>query len=571
MNRIFSVLFLTLGLFMSQSNAQAPLIQVIHNSPDPAAATVDIWFDATRIADNLSFRNATQYITGAAGTHDISITGSTATDTVGAVAKFTVNLTANTNYVVAADGMVNTTGYSPATAFDLKIYNMGLQNAGNANQIDMLVHHGSTDAPTVDIRTQDLGTALADDISFGEFQGYVNLNDEDYIIRVTDATGTTVVKSYLANLNNLGIAGEAVVAVASGFLDPSMNNNGPAFGIYVAQSGGGQMVQLQEVTNPPRVQVIHNSAGMGADSVDIYLDAVKIADNLKFREATAFIDAFPGGRIVSVADPNSTDTVGAVAQFPVSLDADETYIVVANGLVDTTGYSPTTAFGISAYIGAKESATGGAGKVDVLVHHGATDAPVVDVRAEDTTTVLVNDIAYNTFASNGYLELDTLDYVIRVATADGSTIVESYTAPLKTLGLGGAAITVVASGFLDPSANNNGPAFGLWVALASGGGLVELPVVSTTNVNKAEQTLETFTVFPNPSEGNINVTFDLRTSSDVNLDIINVNGQLLQTQELGDLAKGSYTETMNLDLSTGLYLLRIRTNNTIQTKMITIK
>ncbi|MCH2043806.1 MAG: DUF4397 domain-containing protein [Saprospiraceae bacterium] len=571
MNRIFSVLFLTLGLFMSQSNAQAPLIQVIHNSPDPAAATVDIWFDATRIADDLSFRNATEYITGAAGTHDISITSSTATDTAGAVAKFTVNLTANTNYVVVADGMVNTTGYTPATAFDLKIYNMGLETAGNANQIDMLVHHGSTDAPTVDIRTQDLGTALVDDIAFGEFQGYVNLNDEDYIIRVTDATGATVVKSYLANVNELGLAGGAIVAVASGFLDPSVNNNGPAFGIWVAPAAGGAMVELAEVTNPPRVQIIHNSAGAGADSVDIYLDAVKVADNLKFREATAFIDAFPGARTVSVAAPNSTDTVGAVAQFPVTLSADETYIVVANGLVNTTGYSPAAAFDLSIYAGAKEAATNGAGKVDLLVHHGATDAPVVDVRGEDTTTVLVNDIAYNTFASSGYLELDTLDYVIRIATADGSTIVQSYTAPLNTLGLGGAAITVVASGFLDPSVNNNGPAFGLWVALASGGGLVELPVVSATSVNKAEQSLETFTVFPNPSEGDVNVAFDLRSNSDVSLDIINVNGQIIETQELGQLAKGSYTETMNLDLSTGLYLLRIRTNNTIQTKMITIK
>ena len=45
----------------------------------------------------------------------------------------------------------------------------------------------------------------------------------------------------------------------------------------------------------------------------------------------------------------------------------------------------------------------------------------------------------------------------------------------------GASGVVVASGFLDPTSNSNGEAFGLFVALPSGGDLVALPVSKTAN------------------------------------------------------------------------------------------
>jgi hypothetical protein len=113
-----------------------------------------------------------------------------------------------------------------------------------------------------------------------------------------------------------------------------------------------------------------------------------------------------------------------------------------------------------------------AGNTDVLVHHGSPDAPTVDVVNQDGGAVLVDDISYTEF--QGYLELPTDDYLIDITTSDGSTTVAGYQAYLAELGLADAAVTVFASGFLDPGANQDGPAFGLWVSLASGGALVEL-------------------------------------------------------------------------------------------------
>ncbi len=232
-----------------------------------------------------------------------------------------------------------------------------------------------------------------------------------------------------------------------------------------------------------RVQVIHNSADAAASLVDVYLDGTLLIDDFAFRTASSFINA-PAGTEISVAIAPSTSTsVGdAIATFPYTLTDGETYVLVAEGIVSASGYNPATAFDIAVYAMGQEAAAT-TGNTDLLVHHGATDAPTVDVNEVSGPAVLVDNISYGEFDANGYLELPTADYNINISTADGSTVVESYDAPLATLGLNDAAAVVVASGFLDPTVNSNGPAFGLWVALPSGGALVELPITGAATGN----------------------------------------------------------------------------------------
>ena len=116
---------------------------------------------------------------------------------------------------------------------------------------------------------------------------------------------------------------------------------------------------------------------------------------------------------------------------------------------------------------------------EVLVYHGSTDAPTVDVVVPFSGTnpfipsAIVNNANYGAFA--GYLNLPTADYKLQIRDEFSENVVAEYSAPLQTLNLGGAALTVVASGFLNPTVNSNGPAFGLYVALPAGGALIPLP------------------------------------------------------------------------------------------------
>ncbi|MFO7608912.1 MAG: hypothetical protein R6X35_06905, partial [Candidatus Krumholzibacteriia bacterium] len=79
--------------------------------------------------------------------------------------------------------------------------------------------------------------------------------------------------------------------MASGFLNPDLNSNGPEFGLWVALASGGELIELPLYTGPmARLQVIHNSSDAAAGVVDVWANDVKLIENFTFRTATPFID-----------------------------------------------------------------------------------------------------------------------------------------------------------------------------------------------------------------------------------------------------------------------------------------
>ena len=227
---------------------QTARVQVIHNSADAAAETVDVYLNETLLIPNFEFRTASPFVDAPAGLEiELSVAPPNSSGVEDAIYTAPVTLSADETYIVVADGIVSGSGYNPPQPFGLQIYDMGRELADESGNTDVLVHHGSTDAPTVDIIETGVGAGtLVDNISYTEFQGYLELPTADYIIDVTDETGSVTVASFQAPLASLELDGAALVAVATGFLDPSQNSDGPAFGIGVALPTGGPLVMLPE-------------------------------------------------------------------------------------------------------------------------------------------------------------------------------------------------------------------------------------------------------------------------------------------------------------------------------------
>ncbi|MGB1318406.1 MAG: T9SS type A sorting domain-containing protein, partial [Flavobacteriales bacterium] len=466
-----------------------------------------------------------------------------------------------------ANGIVSGSGYSPAPAFGLDIYAGAREAAdGGAGTNDVLVYHGSTDAPMVDVDELNvvMGEAV-NDLSYTEFQGYLALGVDDYMLQVQAASTGGAVAAFDAPLANLGVDGAALTVLASGFLDPSMNSNGPAFGLFASTGVAGPLLELP--MSMARIEVIHNSADAAAAVVDVFINDVETVPDFAFRTTTGFIDV-PAGMPLSIeVAPDGAGLGGALPAIEIPfLASGETYIAIANGIVSGSGYSPAPAFGLDIYAGAREQAANqGMNETDVLVYHGSTDAPTVDVAETGVGAgTIVDDISYSEF--QGYLELGTSNYELTIQNDLGTVDVASFQAPLQTLMLEDAAITVLASGFLDPSMNSNGAGFGLWVSLGTAGGLV--PLSNVTGVNEVES-ISNAGLYPNPTNDNATMFFDLTEGENINLDVVNTMGQRVFTESFGNMTSGTHrVEIPANQMAPGFYFVNLRTNSgVVSTKM----
>ncbi|MEO1588770.1 MAG: DUF4397 domain-containing protein, partial [Bacteroidota bacterium] len=140
------VLGMVLSIFSGQAFAQVN-VQVIHNSPDPLADSVDIYLDGVLAVSDLKFREATEFLAISSSTSDIGVAPGNSTSVDDTVANFPVILQDGVDYIIVANGVLTTANYDQtlyggAIAFDLEIYANALQNS-NPGFNDILVFHGS--------------------------------------------------------------------------------------------------------------------------------------------------------------------------------------------------------------------------------------------------------------------------------------------------------------------------------------------------------------------------------------------------------------------------------------------
>jgi len=560
-----------LSLLSSGAIAQAPTFQIIHNCADAAATNVKIWANGGVLVNNLTFRNATSTSSVAAGVYTIGVSLPTATSQAQSVAQFTVTFATGVDYKIVANGIVSPSGYAPTNMmapFTLNTYTTpSSATLPTMMQTQILVNHGSTDAPTVDVVAPFTGTLpvipniLVNNAAYTNFSNWLTVGTANLKIQVRDQFSENVVQEYSAPLQTLMLGGARITVVASGFLNPAVNSSGPAFGLWVATAAGGSLIALPTTTTTStRLQAIHNCADAAANQVDVWLkssatgtNAILIADNFTFRTATPFID-IPTAQVVtlSIAPPTSTSVASALANFTYNLVPTSKYQLIASGILTPVGYTPNSVaapFNLIANSSVRERATMGT-NTDVLIFHGSTDAPAVNVLAIGGGT-LASNMAYSNYNAAGYNMLPTNNYSLAITNTAGTTTVATYLAPLSTLSLTASAITVLASGFLNPAVNSNGAAFGLWAALATGGNLVQLPTFTVTSLNEKSKLNDLLSVYPNPFNNVLTVKNESNSTLTINL--LDINGKTIISQT-------SSLESIDLntaELSNGVYLLNI--------------
>lgn len=537
-------------------------IQIVHNAADPAAAEVDVYLGAALILDDFAFRTATEFLTVPSGIEiTVSVAPSTSTSVADAIASFSYTLEDGQRYIAVANGVLDPTMFAAnpegaATAFNILVKADVMEAAGAPGNVDFFVLHGATDAPAVNVFARGVAQ-LVTGAEYTNFTDYISVPAGSYIVDITPAGAVIpVVAAFTADLSGLG--GGTAAVMASGFLNPAANQDGPAFAL-IAVLNDGTVITLPAAPTAT-LQVIHNSADPAATEVDVYIAGVKTVDNFAFRTATPALN-IPSGVPVSIgiAPGTSMDAGDIIATFDITFDDNETYVALANGVLDPGMFAVnpdgnSTAFTLFSAADIRLTANDPT-KVEFIAVHGATDAPTVDVRVGGTE--LVNDAAYGDIT--GYVAVDPAVYTLDVTTPDGAVTVASYAADLS--GLTGGTAVVFASGFLDPMANNDGEAFGLFAALTDG---TVVPFNAITVDIENTPVLDGLSVYPNPASSSIQINNNNAAGFVTN--IYSIDGRLM----LNTFAAPGVNSVDISNLTSGLYTVVIADGAAVYTSKLSV-
>lgn len=149
----------------------AARLQVVHNSPDPAAAIVDVYANGLKLIDDFTFRSATPFITVPANTGiDLNIAGPDSTDDSAPVVDGPeVRFEEGSTTAAIASGIVGGAGDAGFAILTTE----ALEKPGDDLNMFVKLHHGSPDSPAVGVRAAATATFLVESFEYGDFVDYL--------------------------------------------------------------------------------------------------------------------------------------------------------------------------------------------------------------------------------------------------------------------------------------------------------------------------------------------------------------------------------------------------------------
>lgn len=553
------------GPLVPLSFIQAPAfanVQVLHNSPDPLLSSVDVYINHAKWIDDLSYRSSSAFQSlPVLESAVIGIVPGTAQDDSEAT-EWSFEWQEGSRVALVLNGLLDGASYNPNLPLAL-VECTDLLPATDPNQAAFRVINGSTDGPTFDLQYASDGSIWVDDLAYGQASAYWSGENLDIFVNQTTADGQTDIASYGLPVASWGLAGQSHLIVASGFNNPSLNNDGPAYGLWLSSDAGGPWMELpQEIvpTYEARAQFIHNVPDVSASVVDVYMNGTLIADDLAFRSATPFVTvpaAVPNTFALAPADSDGPED--AIAFLTSTFEPNLTHYAVFNGLVSNTGYNPIQPLQLSLFVDAREESTN-ATQCDVLFYHGSTDTPALDI-SELTLPIpgMVDNLMYDGWG--GYLAFDaTGDYGVELTTLGGVSLGQ-FALPINSDNWVGRSVFVFASGFLNPENNSQGESLALYAVFADG---TSFPLNPFVNIDE-EKAVVALSIYPNPASTVLNWNAQLSNAQILNVELIDINGKVIFLER--NLSCGLST-TRSIDVSSlpeGYYFLRIQNRQLAKT------
>ncbi len=193
----------------------------------------------------------------------------------------------------------------------------------------------------------------------------------------------------------------------------------------------------------------------------------------------------------------------------------------------------------------------------------------MDPNASDITGLWVGPLAESDIIT--VTSAAQVSQIQKVAFNDPYTL-ETGKTYLALLRLVSGTVKVAASGEADTDQ--------CWINIAGAqpwGTFTDIPVVRmnfdpTLSVKNNNELVSGVSVYPNPAADKAEVSFNLNAASDVTINVVDVNGKVVNSNVLKNLAVGANSTSLNVaNLANGVYSVVIKSNDSTVTKKLVVR
>lgn len=299
-------------------------------------------------------------------------------------------------------------------------------------------------------------------------------------------------------------------------------------------------------------------------------------DSLGFRES-AHIDSLQLYQFIDLSIfPEGNPGNPLVTLDSLMIESYDPGTLVFMGVDDTTLYAPNPegrSTALTALINNFQAEVMQSGDVQLVFVNAVTDAPTVDIVVQGTT--VVDSLPYGEAAER--VGLSPGSYTFDIIRRSDGQILDSYPADIS--GYADQVVTMLLSGFLDPNANQNGPAMSLDPFETGVNTTVVGVDTEVGNPNIAEK-FRLSQNYPNPFNPETTIEFYVPHGfiGPVKVRIYNVLGQQVKTLINQNLPPGDHeviwrgSNEQGVKVASGLYFYGLLTNRLSEfKKMILLK
>lgn len=212
------------------------------------------------------------------------------------------------------------------------------------------------------------------------------------------------------------------------------------------------------------------------------------------------------------------------------------------------------------------AARGGGGSVGVLATHAVSDAPSLSISISGGGQVIDAELEYG--AASAEITLTPGPYVFTIRDARDDAYIGAYAVDLSDHA--NQVVQLSIAGFVDPAANQGGPAMTLFAVDETGTSDEGEPVSSEPSTN-LPAALALAPAYPNPSAFSATIRYAVPTTGAVGLSVYDSLGRRVAVLADGPTTAGWHEVSLDAGrLAAGVYIVRLHNGEASATQRLTV-